>query len=389
MAEKTIKKSDWISNFTLIGKAKVNDYTYKLNEKSEKSAWIYNLLNLGVDCGEKYGVCYCELMGGYSDENPSFIYAHGKDEDGKDDFDAPIQVAWEDRLNPEILESVGEMCFITVGLAKTDKGKTFPKKFLSAYDAIEYIHDNLEDGMTINVKGNLKYSTYNGKTQVRKNITSIFLSSKEADGYSARFTQTVLLNKESASLKEVDKETGIMYVDARVLDYVKEINGVEIKGQYPFRKQFEFELNLKDEKRCKLTYDKLFKVKKDVTQITFEGEFIEGGATITMTYDDLPDDIKELIEIGLYTEEEALAKCSTGGNREQKMFLIRPYFKTIIKDETKSLIPQKFEERYTEDDLDFSFVNVNKDEDTDEDASIDEMIEAESEDEDMDWLSAL
>ena len=31
-----------------------------------------------------------------------------------------------------------------------------------------------------------------------------------------------------------------MYIDAKVLDYVKEINGVEIKGQYPYNVQFEY-----------------------------------------------------------------------------------------------------------------------------------------------------
>ena len=59
-----IAKSDWASSFSLIGEAKVNDYTYKIDAKSEKSSWIYNSLNLGVDCGEKHGTVYVELMGG-------------------------------------------------------------------------------------------------------------------------------------------------------------------------------------------------------------------------------------------------------------------------------------------------------------------------------------
>ena len=67
MAEKIVKK-DWVSNFTLIGKPKISeDYTFKIDEKSEKSAWVYNSLNLGIDCGEKYGVVYAEMMGGYSE----------------------------------------------------------------------------------------------------------------------------------------------------------------------------------------------------------------------------------------------------------------------------------------------------------------------------------
>ena len=104
MAEKkVIKKSDWQSSFNLIGRPVVNDYTFKIDEKSEKSNWVYNALNLGVDFGEKHGTVYAEMMGGYSEENENRIYAHGKKDDGSDNFDEQVIVAWEDRFNDEIL----------------------------------------------------------------------------------------------------------------------------------------------------------------------------------------------------------------------------------------------------------------------------------------------
>ena len=117
--KKVIKKNDWVSNFTLIGKPVINDYTFKIDEKSEKSNWVYNALNLGVDCGEKHGTVYCECMGGYSEENENRIYAHGKKEDGSDNFDEQLVIAWEDRFNDEVLEDVGDLSFITIGLEKT------------------------------------------------------------------------------------------------------------------------------------------------------------------------------------------------------------------------------------------------------------------------------
>jgi hypothetical protein len=63
--KKKLEKKNWVASFILIGEAKVNQYTYKLDEKSDKSDWVYNMLNLGVDCGEKHGTVYTELMGGY------------------------------------------------------------------------------------------------------------------------------------------------------------------------------------------------------------------------------------------------------------------------------------------------------------------------------------
>lgn len=386
MEKKVIKKSDWVSNFTLIGKPVINDYTFKINEKSEKSQWVYNSMNLGIDCGDAFGVVWAECMGGYSEENENRIYAHGKKDDGSDDFDKQIIVPWEDRLKDEVLEEIGDLSFITVGLEKTNADKTYYKRFLSSYDAIAYIRDHLTEDMTICVRGNLKFSEYNGNVQVRKNITSIALSKAEdSSKYKATFTQTILLDKDSASLKNIDKDKGVMFVDARVLDYVKEVNGIEVKGQYPYKKQFEFAMDFSNEAACKKIQDKLFKVKKGVSQATFEGDFVEGGAVVTATWDDIPDDIKDLVEMGVYTKEEALAKCTANGSRERRMVLKKPYIKLI--GEEKTPVIQVFSERYTEDDLYLDYVYKNNDSNDDEPPFNTEEESGESTD--LDWLSKL
>lgn len=384
--KKVIVKKDWVSNFTLIGKPVINDHTFKIDEKSEKSKWVYNSLNLGVDCGETHGTVYAEMMGGYSEENENKIFAHGKKDDGSDDFESQIIVDWEDRSNDEVLEEIGDLSFITVGLEKTSEGKTFYKKFLSAYDAIAYAKEHLTEDMVVNVRGNLKYSTYNDNVQVRKNITSIVLSKvDDSSKYAARFTQTILLDKDSASLKNIDKDKSVMYIDARVLDYLKEYKGVEVKGQFPYRKQFEFGLNLENEAQCKAIYEKLFKVKKNITQVTMEGEFIEGGAVVTATLDDVPDEIKALIGI-VYTEEEVLTRCSTNGNREKRMVLKKPQIKLVGEDKTPVI--QMFPERYTEDDLVLDYLYENDDESDENEAPFDtDGVDADGGD--MSWLEAL
>lgn len=382
-----ITKSDWVSNFTLIGEAKVNDYTFKIDEHSNKSSWIYNSMNLGIDCGEKFGRIGCELMGGYSEDRENIIYVHGKDDDGSDDFGQTFTVDWEDRLNDEVLESVGDLCFITVGLEKTDKGKTYYKNFLSAYDAIAYVQEHLEDGMVVNVRGRLQYSIYNDSVQVRKTIQSIVLSNvDDSSKYVARFTQSVLLDKDSASLKDVDKDKGVMYVNARVLDYLKELNGVEIRGQYPYNVTFEFPMDLTKPDTCKKIYEKLFKVKKNVRQVTFEGEFVEGGAVVQTSWEDVPDDIKDLVEIGVYSKEEALQKCSANGSRERRMLLKKPHIKLVGDDKTP--IIQVFDDKYTEDELVIDTGATEEDEEElpfDEDKSSNES----SDDDSMSWLDEL
>ena len=395
--KKVIKKSDWVSNFTLIGKPKISDdYTFKIDEKSTNSNWVYNSLNLGVDCGERYGVVYAEMMGGYSEENENRLFVHGKKDDGSDDFDKQITVDWDDRFNDEVLEEIGDLSFITVGLEKTSEGKTFYKKFLSAYDAIAYIRDHLTEDMVVNVKGNLKYSTYNDNVQVRKNINSIVLSKvDDSANYKATFTQTILIDKDSASLKNIDKDKGVMYVDAKVLDFLKEYNGVKLVnakgeekgGQYPYDKQFEFAMDFSNEAACKKIMDKLFKVKKGITQITFEGEFIEGGAVVTVTLDDLPDDIKDLVIAGVYTEEEACAKCTANGSRERRMVLKKPQIKLVGDD--KVPVIQRFEERYTEEDLVLDYLYDNKKSNTKDSKPPFDVDDDSDDDDSMSWLNNL
>lgn len=386
--KKVIVKSDWVSNFTLIGKPVINDYTFKIDERSERSNWVYNALNLGVDCGESHGNIYAELMGGYSEDGENKVFAHGKKEDGSDDFEKQIIVDWEDRNNDDVLEEIGDLSFITVGLEKTSEGKTFYKKFLSAYDAIAYIKEHLTEDIVINVKGNLKYSTYNDNVQVRKNITSIVLSKvDDPTNYKATFTQTILIDKDSASLKNIDKDKGVMYVDTKVLDYVKEVNGVEVKGQYPYNKQFEFAMDFSNEAACKKIMDKLFKVKKGITQITFEGEFIEGGAVVTATWDDIPNDIKDLVEMGVYTKEEALAKCTSNGSRERRMVLKKPQIKLVRDDKTPVI--SRFEEKYKEDDLVLDYVFNNNKSNAEDDKPPFDTDEESDADSSMDWLNSL
>lgn len=388
--KKVLEKKNWSNSFMLIGEAKLNDYTYKLDEKSEKSDWIYNSLNLGVYCGETCGTVYAELMGGYGAERDNVVYVHGKDEDGKDDFDNKFTIDWDDRFDEAILESVGDLCFLTVGLEKDKGGKVYYKKFLTPYDMISYINENLEDGMVVNVKGNLKYSTYNDNVQVKKEINSVVLSKvDDSSKYCARFTQTMLLTKDS--LGKADKATGILPIYAKVLDYVKEYKGKEVKTNIPYDKTFEFELDLSNPEIAQKVVEKVFKVKKGVTEVTFEGDLIEGGALVTATEDDIPDDIKALIAINVYTLEEALAKCTVSSGREKRMVIRKPSIKMVEdKEGNKTPVIQKFEQKYDEDDLilDFMYDTGDSDDDADDnDASEDETEVATSDD--NDWLNNL
>ena len=391
---KKITRKNWTSRFNLVGRPKLGDYTFKMDEHSNKSSWIYNSMNLCLDCGEKFGNCYSNMMGGYSPERATTLYVHGKDENGRDDFGIRMEIDWDDRFDEDLLDKVGDMNFIKVGLERDVRGQTVTKKFLSPYDAIEYIHDNLTEDMVVNVSGNLRYSTYNDHVTINKDITSIYLSRVEdPKDFHASFTQSVIIDKESCNTKDIDKDTGIMPIDAIVLDYIKEFNGHEIRGQWPYHMNMEYQFDLSDKDKVKKIYEKLFKVKKGYTQITFDGEFVSNGGTVTPTIDDIPEDIRSLIGI-VYTEEEALEQCATNANRENHMFLKRPSIFMVTdpnNPDNKNAVLQMFPEHYTEDELDMSWAYADDIDDEDDDLPFgnDENDEGGNTGNDDDWLSML
>jgi hypothetical protein len=403
------------ATFNLVGKAKVSDFTFKLDVESSKadSDWVYNQLNLGVDCGEN-GVIYADMMAGYGTSRENTIRVHGKktDDNGRtqDDFKSMFTIDWEDRFDKEIIDTVGDMCFVTVGLEK-EGDKTVYKKFLSSYDAIKYIEENLENDTVINVKGDLKYSVYNDNTQVKKEITSIVLSKAEEKDFRATFTQALLLDADA--IGKLDRETNIVPITAKVVDYMKEcqdkslkhtVNGKTVNGMnMPIVKAFDFQMCEDMDKAKKML--KVFKVKgKKITQLVVDGYFTKGEInTTSVTEDDIPDDIKELIDLGYVDKEQILGQIAlkNGGKKPEKMVIQKPHIKFSGED-VKMPSVDKIVDLYEEDDVNIALilksigateVKDNTVNDTDKDATEDDLDKAlDSEangDEDEDWLNNL
>ena len=351
---KALKKDK--AAFTLIGKVKVTDKTFNL-DNSYDSGWTDNQMYLGVDCGNG-NMVYGEMRGGFFPDNDNILRGFSKDDKDDDGKSKQVEIAWEDRFDEELLDTVADTSFITVGVEKDVKGKTVYKKFLSAYDAVEYLNDHLEDGMIVNVKGNIGYSEYEDNVTVKKEITSIVLSKVEDEAdFKATFTQTILLDFDSIGKKDPEKNT--MALNAYVVDYVgkPKIDGkkVEIKKNVTYPKTFEVAINENPEITAKML-QKFFKVKKkcSINVLTVMGNLIEGAAIVNITDDDIPDDIKELIEMGLYSEEEAKAKCAVGGNnRERRMVILKPDITYVGQDDERKPTVAFEEGKYEDSDLYF------------------------------------
>lgn len=350
---KALKKGK--AAFNLIGRVKVTDKTFNL-DNSYDSGWTDNSMYVGVDCGNGNTV-YAEMRSGFFPDKDNVIRAYSKDEKDDAGKSKSVEIAWEDRLDESLYDSISDSSFLTVGVEKDVKDKTVYKKFLTAYDAVEYLNEHLEDGMIVNVKGTIGYSEHEGNVSTKKEITSIVLSKidDEAD-FKATFSQTILVDSKSIGKKNDDK--GTMELVAYVIDYVgkPKIDGekIEVKKNVTYPKTFEVAINENPEITAKML-QRFFKPKKGkITEITVTGNLVEGGSTVNITEDDIPDDIKELIEMGLYSEEEAEKKIAVGnGNRERRMIIVKPDITYVgTGDDRKPTVA--FEDgKYDEDDLYF------------------------------------
>lgn len=351
---KALKKGK--ASFNLIGRVKVTDKTFNL-DNSYDSGWTDNSMYVGVDCGGG-NVIYAEMRSGFFPDKDNVIRAYSKDEKDDAGKSKSVEIAWEDRLDESLYDSISDSSFLTVGVEKDVKEKTVYKKFLTAYDAVDYLNEHLEDGMIVNVKGTLGYSEYEENISTKKDITSIVLSKVEDEkDFKATFYQTILVDSKSIGKKNEEKNT--IELAAYVVDYVgkPKIDGekIEVRKNVVFPKSFEVAINENPEITTKML-QKFFKSKKGkVAEITVIGNLVEGGSTVAITEDDIPDDIKELIEMGLYSEEEAEKKIAVGnnGNREKRMIVLKPDITYVGKDENRKPTVAFEDAKYDEDDLYF------------------------------------
>ena len=183
-----------------------------------------------------------------------------------------------------------------------------------------------------------------------------------------------------------------MNISAYCVDYIgkPKINGkkIEVKKNFAIPVSFEYALD-GDKDIVAKQLKTYFKAKKnEVIELTVLGNIVEGATIVNVTLDDIPDDIKELIELNYYTEEEALKACAVGNSsREKRMIIVKP---TIAINGNDKKIPTVAinKEKYNVNDLEF-FNDYLASLDTDDSDDNYETIEPTSDDDEDDDFMAL
>lgn len=393
----TVELKKGKSYVTVVGKAKINEKTFSGELTSDRTGYVYSRINLGIEVEEGVTV-YGEMMGGYAPSNP-VIYSMNKEDN------SPTTVNFADRLNQNIVDSTADFKLHKVGLLRDDKGDLIVEKFLSPMDVHDYLQEHLKDGMEVTVKGSFGFSEYKDDTQRKFQIQNIFLpyQKEEVDESGnktgellpvqthASFVQSVLVTEDTfKKLSKADKDAGEIVLPTYAVDYVGKKNGKPVKKNMPFPLPITVKINQEDPSVTEKILKALFDVKKGVVrELAIEGSILEGYEKQEVSEKDvvISDEIKELIAMGLYSEEEAKQKMTVRGNKVSKLIFARPFLQKDKDDPTKIFI-DKHDDKYTPEHL---IVELPEEEEKSTDNTLEQLADEGSpaNGDDNAWMSAL
>lgn len=201
-------------NFQIIGKVVGVEKDRFYSELTTKSGKAMRIVNFGVEINPGQTV-YVTLNGMERDN----VYFSCQNKDTKKTM--VETVPWRERhsFNKPGFRIIG----VNVGLEKivNSKGESVnDKRNMTEFDACEYISEHLTDGMSVFIKGNVEYSTYNEKHQTKFVPSQISLLSKPIDFDNAEYS--IMSDfKQQIVLMGVNKhENGEDFVvSAKIVDY--------------------------------------------------------------------------------------------------------------------------------------------------------------------------
>ena len=286
-----------------------------------------------------------------------------------------IEVNWDDRFDEDVVSSVASYRKYTVRACGIDK------VFISAYDFNCYLEEHISEFTDrVRVIGDIKKNVYNGSINNVFEITGIY-DVKEDTKDMLRLHGTVYFTKDDIDTSDWKSDKKIL-----VNAYTREYIDADHKDNY-VSQQFVFDasrLDLENEKHLKILNFRLKQLglKLDGNKITnelkankvythsFVVNYVNGAEEIEFTENELTEQQKEAIELGIATLDDFKPSGNIYGNRVIEYKIIDFDLKTFTKGlETAEDTMKEFTE---------SIFNAPKPE------SIDDIIDESGEDEEED-----
>lgn len=333
------------------------------------SGWTKKELKAIIKENEANGG-FITLEGGFykEDGKPKTVYSFSKSKFGESG--GKLQIAWEDRLKPEIVNNVANFSKIVIDFTKDEevkkklhdlRGKIYNiesnenatdedkkklvelydelvkevparKEFLHELDAIDYLnslHERLE-GQRLKVKGEVTPSYWKGDVRVNYTVKTIELASEE-DVNGLKLDLDLYFN--SNVINDILFEEKKLYTyDTFILSY----DGQAKKEQFfPLKTVLDaskYDLsNPKHQGHINIV-NKFFTLEDEemVYQLPYTAKLISGSEVVPFSENDLTEDQKQLIEFGLATLDDF--KPSGGnvfGDKVEQIRLLVPKIKNL------------------------------------------------------------
>lgn len=350
MAKKTAKKDERIiaqtkGSFQIIGKVtgveRDKYYIDGIVEKGKNKDKNYRSMNFGVKTSDNQTI-YLRM---YAVE-PEFVWVIDNNPDNrkKGEKAKVDKVTYEEYTDKrEAWQDEARIPLdMAVNLESTDP-KASSEHFVT-YDGIDYLYDNLENGMTIYVKGDLKRNSYeNRQGEVVDSINyeprTIKLSDKVMDESDAKFYEYAKFKEEFILTDtELNKEEQTLLVYGKTADYAENLHDAVFEINY------SPEANGLIEDTTGMSEDQIKKNKEYVDeQVTMKQRMIK--AFKKLKYGTLLLCEGKIINKVIVTEEEAeddddlFADLRGSSNK-----VVRDYVTSMRITGTESYTPEKYSE---------------------------------------------
>lgn len=383
------------NTFEFIGNISIPKDSSKFHDIRESaSGWVGHRLNFAVQ-ETKTNSVFVEMYGGYSKAKSYPIKTFGKSTENE--RGTVLEIPWEDRLDSETVDMVADFKKVVVDfttdqdlkneikqlmyevrsleykdeLSESDREKLAELKkqlkekaidryeFIHNYDAVLLLANKLEEYQKhkFKITGSVEYSEHKGNFYRKFNPESIEIV---PDDETNKLTSMmdIFFTKDSVDDKDF-KEDKKVYVDGYVLGYDSKAK----KDQF-FPQRFVInaqKIDMENPKQVKLFefLKSKFNVKgKGVYHLQWQVNVFRGADTVEFSFDDLTQDQKESVELGLSKLSDYAPKGGMLGETVYENRLVKPILKTIDKENDFS--EGAVESSYEVEDLDFQFTQLEE-----------------------------
>jgi hypothetical protein len=234
-----------------------------------------------------------------------------------------MDIAWRDRLNPDVIKEVADFKKITIDLGEEFGGET---AFITEYDAVLYLAENLPKVTgKLCVTGDWTKNAYNGNFSDRFTIKRIYPVANDAKS-KLEVNMELFYNTESIDMSDL-KDDGKVYANCYVEQYVSKDLGKQLFPQQVVMSNKLLDMsNPKHEGMWKANmkhlYDELPK-KNKMVHMPWKGKVVNGAEEVPFDESMLTAAQKEQIEFGL-AELKDFKPRQVFGPKISEIRLVRP-----------------------------------------------------------------